>query len=177
MVRGAALVSVVVGTVLHGPVASALFLLVLGGTMLPRAYGAPPALDWASTTLMLAAGWAALLDWYVTVPALDLLAHAVVTGVVAALAVLVLGRLGVLPGPDDPLWRRPRTGVAVVTACLGLALAVLWELGEWFGHAMVDERIQVGYADTMGDLAAAAAGTAVAAVLVARHDLLADRRR
>ena len=48
-------------------------------------------------------------------------------------------------------------------------LAVLWEVGEWAGNAWLDRSIQVGYADTMGDLAAGLAGSAVAAVVVARR--------
>jgi len=48
-------------------------------------------------------------------------------------------------------------------------LAVLWELGEWAGNAWLDRRIQVGYPDTMGDLAAGLAGSVVAAAVVGRR--------
>lgn len=59
--------------------------------------------------------------------------------------------------------------MAITTTCLGVALAVLWELGEWIGHTWIDERIQVGYDDTVGDLTAGAAGAVVAAVLLAAY--------
>ena len=53
-------------------------------------------------------------------------------------------------------------------------LAVSGELGEWAGNALFDRRIQVGYPDTMGDLAAGLFGSVVAAVVVARR---LDERR
>jgi hypothetical protein len=168
-VRVASLLSLLVAAVTHGGVAGPLFLLVLGGTMIPRALGLPDPLDVAYGTTLLVAAWAAQLDWYVTVPGLDLGVHAVATGLVAAVAHLTLTRLGVVPPADSPGLLRPRLGVAVVTVALGLALATVWELGEWAGHTFLDDRIQVGYADTVGDLLAGAAGTLVAAVLLSRR--------
>jgi hypothetical protein len=43
----------------------------------------------------------------------------------------------------------------------------LWEVGEWVGHTYLDERIQVGYNDTMGDLVADGLGALVAGALLA----------
>ena len=163
VVRVLALVSVVVGTVRSGPVATALFLLVLGGTMIPRIIGAPTALDVAYSSTILFAAWAAQLDWYVAVGWLDVVVHAVATGLVAVMSVRALQVWGVVGRG------RARGETAVLVVGVGAVLAVLWELGEWAGNALFDRRIQVGYPDTMGDLAAGLVGSVVAAVVVARR--------
>ena len=163
VVRVLALVSVVVGAWWSGPVATALFLLVLGGTMVPRAIGAPAVLDVAYCGTILFAAWAAQLDWYVAVGWLDVVVHAVATGLIAVLSLRAL-----------QTWRvvgtgRPRGETALLVVGLGAVLSVLWEVGEWAGNAWLDRNIQVGYPDTMGDLLAGLAGSAVAAVVVARR--------
>lgn len=162
VVRVLALASVVVGTWRAGPVAAALFLLVLGGTILPRVIGAPLVLDVAYSGTLLFAAWAAQLDWYVAVPWLDLLVHLVATGLIAVVGYRALVAWGVVGA-------RPPTERAVVVVGLGAVLAVLWELGEWAGNTLFDRRIQVGYPDTMGDLAAGLLGSVVAALVVARR--------
>jgi hypothetical protein len=176
-VRVAALISVVVGLIWYGGVAGALFFLVLGGTMIPRALQAPAALDASYCVAILFAAWAAELDWYLAVGWLDVVVHAAATGLVAAMAHLALVRIGAVAPVDDVRLRRPRLGSAVVTTTLGVTLAVVWEFGEWFGHTRLDDRIQVGYTDTMGDLVAGTVGALVAAVLLARGVLLVGERR
>jgi hypothetical protein len=177
VVRAAAALSVVLGLVAYDGVAGALFLLVLGGTMLARALALPAALDVSFCVTILVAAWAAVLDWYLAVGWLDVVVHAAVTGLVGAVAHLTLVRVGAVPPADAGWLRRPGLGAGVLTAALGVALATLWEFGEWFGHTHVDDRIQVGYTDTVGDLAAGTAGALVAAVLLARGVLLAGTRR
>jgi len=175
--RLAALASVVLGLVAYGAIAGALFFLVLGGTMIPRGLGAPAALDASYCLVILFAGWAAMLDWYPRLAWLDVVVHAAATGLVAAMTQLLLVRLGALPGVDDAGLARPRLGAAVATTALGVSLAVVWELGEWFGHTFLDERIQVGYTDTVGDLTAGSLGAFLAAVLLARGVLLTGSRQ
>lgn len=167
LLRAAAALSVVVGLVAWNWVAGALFFLVLGGTMLARALALPTVLDLAFCATILVAAWAAMLDWYVAVGWLDVVVHAAATGLVAAVGHLTLVRVGAVPPVDAAALRRPRLGAGVLTAALGVALATLWEFGEWFGHTHVDDRIQVGYTDTVGDLAAGTVGAVVVAVLVA----------
>ena len=99
VVRAAAVVSLVVGTAALGAVAGALFLLVLGGVVVPRALGLPAVLDVAYGTSLLVAAWAAQLGWYDAVPWLDLVVHGVCTGLVAAVAHLALARWGLLADP------------------------------------------------------------------------------
>ena len=47
--------------------------------------------------------------------------------------------------------RRAGLGIVLTTTALGWMLGLVWELGEWFGHSYLDERIQVGYDDTLRD--------------------------
>ncbi|QUC01523.1 hypothetical protein J5A69_05775 [Cellulosimicrobium cellulans] len=171
---GAALSVVVAGATLDG-VGVALFLLVLGGTMVPRALGVTGVLDVGYGAALLASAWAAQLEWYRAVPWLDLPVHAVCTGLIAALATVTLVRVGALPAPhaDDRPWH---TGVAVVTTGLGAVLAILWELGEWAGHTFLDDRIGVGYGDTVTDLATGLLGSFVAGVLLARGTAAREHR-
>ncbi|MBW9208163.1 hypothetical protein KV100_00730 [Mumia sp. zg.B21] len=176
-VRFAAAVSVVAGVFAYGGLGGALFFFVLGGTMIPRALGAPAALDLSYCLAILVAAWAAQLDWYVAVSWLDLVVHTAVTGLVATVVHLALVRLNAVAPVNDPRLRRARLGSALVTTALGVALATLWELGEWFGHTQIDESIQVGYHDTLGDLAAGTVGSVVAGILLARGLLLAGARR
>ncbi|PZR54391.1 hypothetical protein DNL40_04300 [Xylanimonas oleitrophica] len=183
VVRAVAAVSVVVGLARFGVIAGALFLLVLGGAFLARALALPTALDVGFGGTMLVAAWAAQLDWYLAISWLDLVVHAVATGLVAAVAHRLLVRLGAAPPVEGPPLdappvrreRRPRLGAGVLTAAAGTALATLWELGEWAGYTYLDSRIQVGYDDTVGDLAAGTAGAVVAGVLVARAGLRGAR--
>lgn len=161
LVRVLAAVSVVPGTLGWGFIGFALFMLVLGGSMVPRALRTPAPLDLAFCTTILFGAWAAMLDWYVAVSWLDLVVHAAMTGLVGAVGYAALDRVGLF-GRDVP-----RTGVVVVSSTLATTLALLWEMGEWFGHTYLDDRIQVGYDDTIGDLAAGVVGALVAAVLLA----------
>jgi hypothetical protein len=176
-VRAASATSVLVGLAWFGAVAGALFFLVLGGTMLARALALPTVLDLAFCSTILFAAWAAELDWYVAVGWLDVVVHAAATGLVAAVAHLTLVRAGAVAPVDAPTLRRPRLGGWLVTSACGVALATLWEVGEWFGHTHLDDRIQVGYGDTIGDLVAGAIGSLAAGALLARGLLLAGGGR
>jgi hypothetical protein len=182
VLRAAALVSLVIGFLRYGGVAGAVFALVMGGTVVPRALAAPTALDASYSASILFAGWAAELDWYLRVGWLDVVVHAAVTGLVAAMVHLLAVRVGALPPVDAPPvagegLARPRLGTAVCTAAIGVTLSVWWEFGEWVGHTYLDHRIQVGYDDTIGDLAAGTVGAVVAAALLARGLLLSRARR
>jgi hypothetical protein len=177
LLRLVAAASVVAGTAAYGFIGFALFMLVLGGSVLPRALAAPATLDLSYCATLLVAAWAAELDWYLAVGWLDVVVHAAATGLIAAVAHLALVGVGGAAGPDEGRLRRPRLGSAVVTTALGVSFAVVWELLEWFGHAHLDDRIQVGYADTLGDVSAGAVGALVAGVLLARGVLLAGAGR
>ena len=131
----------------------ALLALVLLGLVVPRVLQLPGALQAASGATLVLGAWGATLDWYVVVPWLDIVVHAVANGLLAAVALELARRVGYLP------WRLPVGGVVVVTTALGALLAVVWEAGEWFGHTLLDDAIQVGYDDTVGDLVCGTVGS------------------
>jgi hypothetical protein len=159
-VRLAGLLSIVAVLLWFSPVDAAVLALAAIGLVLPRFLGARPALDAGFGIALLVAAWCSVLELYVTAPLVDLPVHFVLNGLVAAVAYLLLARVGVLAEVPDV--RRPRVGVAVVTAALGVVGGVLWEFGEWAGHTFVDSAIFVGYTDTLGDLAVGGLGSVAA---------------
>ena len=163
VVRVAGVLSLVAVTT-RGSVALALMALVLLGLTLLRLAGVPPALDLATGALLVAAAWWALLGSYERYPWLDVLVHLAATGLVAAAGHRALVRAGVVPAATDPMLPRAGLGAVLVTVCLGLTVATLWELGEWWGHTFVDAAIRTGYDDTVGDLATGGLGALLAAV-------------
>lgn len=168
-VRVLVALGVVAGAVLYGAVGAALLSLVLLGAVVPRALGLHGYGDPALGLVLSAAAWSGLLDLYEAVPWLDLVMHLVATAALAALAWLVLRRTGAVAGPQDGSLRRPRLGVVVSVTGLGALLALLWEVGEWAGATYVDGSINVGYTDTVSDLAAGTLGSLVAGLVLARR--------
>lgn len=173
--RVLALVSLVPAVASHGFIGLALMFMVLGACMIPRALGTPAWLDVAYCSALLLAAWAALLDWYVTVPGLDLLAHAGATGLIGLLVWQLIERTGVLATPTSLVQAR-LVAIVFVTSC-ATTLAALWEIGEWLGHTYLDDSIQVGYEDTLSDLAAGSLGSFVAAIVVALTLTSSSRQR
>ncbi|WP_204163412.1 hypothetical protein [Nocardioides gilvus] len=163
--RVLAAVTLVPAVVNHGVIGLALILLVLGGCMVPRALGTTAWLDAAFCSAALFAAWAALLDWYVSVEWLDLAVHTVFTALLGLLAWQLLLRSGVLAEPTTLL--AARLGAVVFTTTMATTLAALWEIGEWLGHNHLDSSIQVGYQDTLSDLAAGVLGALAAGMLAA----------
>ncbi len=147
---------------LDGAVAVALFALVLLGQVVVRLAPLQPAVQAATAVALPTAAWAAMADAYQRISWLDILAHCTVTGLLAVLATTGVQRAG---------WLRPgrsTVGTALLATALGVLLAVAWEFGEWVGHTYLDPAIQVGYDDTIGDLAAGLAGSAAGGVLYRR---------
>jgi hypothetical protein len=154
---------------------AALFALVLGGLMLPRMVPTRPVVDLTYGATLLFAAWSAVEDLYVRYDELDKVVHTVACGLVAAVVHRLLVTASVLPPATDRSLRRAGTGVVATVWALGLALGTLWEAGEWFGHTHLDQRIQVGYSDTIGDLMADCLGALVAGLVVARSARVRSR--
>lgn len=152
---------------------AAVMLLVFGAQWLTRWLVPGTALDWASQAVLLAAGWFSVTGLYHRVQALDLAMHAAASAVVAGLvAVAVRARLrrrGVSAGRAVALLGPLTAGVGLAAATV--ALGVLWELAEWWGHTAVTPEIGVGYEDTVGDLAADLLGACLGAALAVRSAL------
>jgi hypothetical protein len=141
------------------------FVVVVGMTLVPRLTALPRPVDLGVALTWLVAGWANVLDWYVTAPWVDIPVHATTPGATAAAAYLLLARAGLVAGLQDPDVRRP--AVIVVTTSVGTTLAVWWEFYEWIAYHG-EGPPQVGYGDTlldllMGTLSSAAAGLGLAA--------------
>jgi hypothetical protein len=166
-VRALGVVSIVVAGVQFGSVEVALFALVLLGLVIPRFLRLPSGLDIANGLTLLAAGWFAVVDLYARVGWLDIAAHTVANGVLAVMGVVLLGRLW--PEHAELRDARARTVVVIVTVAAGALLGVLWEFGEWAGHTLVDGSINVGYDDTLGDLAAGMCGSLAGGLALARR--------
>jgi hypothetical protein len=146
-------------------VAAAVALLVLGGVTLARVLLLPATLQALLGAALIAAGWASAVGLYETVPWVDVPAHLLVNGLLAAAVGIVLLRGGLLPDPAD---RAGRCGAALTTASVGVTLGVLWEIAEWVGFTYIDESVYVAYGDTIGDLTAGGVGSTAAGLLVAR---------
>ena len=172
-VRVLGVVSILAAAVWLGGVDVALFALVLGGLIVPRVLGTPPGVDLATGATLLAAGWIAVLGLFEVVGPLDLIMHWAANGLLAVVAYDLLVRLEVVPAvdaaPDAGLPSRARAGVVVVTTAVGITLGLLWELGEWAGHTFLDDTINVGYTDTLGDLVAGGLGSLLGAFLLLAH--------
>ncbi|ADG75762.1 conserved hypothetical protein [Cellulomonas flavigena DSM 20109] len=169
VVRVLGVLSVLVALV-RSPVEVALFALVLAGLVVPLVARASRTLDTAYGVGLLVAAWSSALQLYQAVAWLDLAVHLVVTGLVAAVGHLLLARwTTAVVDPHAATSAADKVGAVVVTTSLGLALAVLWELGEYVGHTYLDPEIYVGYADTIGDLVAGGLGSAVAGLWLCRR--------
>ncbi|GCD21060.1 hypothetical protein ACFO3K_18130 [Cellulomonas algicola] len=168
-VRVLALVSVVVALVTLGPVDAALLVLVVGGVALPPLGGVPPWLDAAYGVGLLASAWAGVLGLYEAVAWLDVVMHLVVTGLVAAVAHLLLAvRTGAVVDPRTARAEGRGAASVLVTAALGTTLSVAWEIGEYLGHTYLDPTIYVAYGDTIGDMVMGALGSTVAGAALVR---------
>lgn len=156
-VRLLAPASVVLAAVYVDAVGVAIMALVCLGTVL--AWQAPlrPSLEVATNGVLLLAAWSAVADLYERWGVWDLVVHFFATAVLAHLAGVLLVRR-----PSVRLGRAPY--VVVVTA-LGTGLAVVWEYLELLGNALVDPTVNVGYTDTVSDIAAGNLGSLVAGLL------------
>lgn len=166
LLRAVSVVALVPAFHFHGWVGFAVVFLVTGGCFLPRALGSWAWFDALFCATAIFASWAALLDWYKAISWLDLAVHAVLTGLVGVLAWQVVDRAGLLVGSGDP--RRTQGAAVLVTVTSATTLATLWEIGEWWGHHVLDPSIQIGQTDTMTDLLAGIGGAVVAGLLLAR---------
>ena len=170
-VRLACLFSLTAAALWYGPVDVALFLLVLMGTLVSRCLDISRGFDGVYGLTLLTAAWSSVLDIYARVDWWDIPVHFAATAVIAAMAYLLLARFGTVPAPDTAgadAVAALRVAVPALVLALGLGVSVLWEVGEWWGNAFVDPSINVGYQDTMGDLAAGGLGALLAGLLICR---------
>jgi hypothetical protein len=161
-VRVLGLVSVVAAFVWWSATDAGVLALVLPGLLLPRFVGVQPVFDVVFGVTLLVAAWSNVFDLYTTVSWWDLVVHFVCTGVIAAMAYLLLARLGMLVPPQAPGFTL--AAALVLTTCLGLAGSAVWEMVEWLGKTFISSEIFVAYDDTIGDMAVGGLGALVAGV-------------
>ncbi len=151
------LISGVLAGVTLGFIQFGVFGLVAIGLVMTRFLGVRPALDIATSIVLLVAAWANALGLYVLTPVIDIPVHLLLNGLIAALAVVLFQRLDVLPA-------LPPRALILVTVAIGFMAGVLWELGEWAGNRFIDPSIFVGYDDTIGDLMVGGLGALLAGI-------------
>lgn len=157
--RALVLISVVVAGFGWGVVQVGIFMLAVLGALVPRALGVRPAVDIATSVVLLMAAWSNVFDLYTEVYAWDKVIHAVLTGLLTTLGIVAAQRASILPAVEGH-----RVGLAIAAVALGLGLGSLWEMLEWLGNAMTDAVIFVSYDDSIGDLAADGLGALIAGI-------------
>ncbi|MFD1713651.1 hypothetical protein ACFSBZ_04110 [Amnibacterium flavum] len=167
-IRALGVVLFVVGLIGWGPLAGAVLALTLLGLVAPRFLGVRASLDLSSQVVLLLAAWCSVLDLYRSLPWIDIPVHFALNGLLALLAVVAADRAGLHLPPR-------RVVLVVATLTVGLALAAVWEIGEWAGNRL-DDSVLVGYDDSILDMAVGGLGAA-AAGLVVPAALRADRWR
>lgn len=169
LIRAVAPLSVVVALFAFTWVETAVMMLVFLGVLLARAAALPAGLDGATSAVLLAAAWFSVTDLYAQIAWIDLATHFAVGAVLAALARIMLERWDAAALAASP----GRTSVAsvvagaLVGAALGLALSIVWELLEWWGHTYIDDTVNVGYLDTLSDVAVGGLGGLIAGAVLA----------
>ncbi|MBD7995559.1 hypothetical protein H9639_09655 [Arthrobacter sp. Sa2CUA1] len=166
-VRVLGAVSLLAALLWYGPVEAALFALVALGLLVSRALPAAPLFSSLYGLTLLAAAWSSVLDLYARISWWDLAVHFAATGGIAVMAWYLLAAFGAVTA--RPYGRQlPSFVVTALVTALGLALSVLWEFAEWWGHTFVDETVNIGYQDTLGDLAAGGLGALASGYLLER---------
>lgn len=164
-VRAAAILLVLVSLFVLPATDTAVLSMALPAVMLSRMLGLRAGLDLLTCVTVIVAAGSNVLDLYRSWTGWDLVVHAACTGVLAAVALVVLDDSGVVPRTG-----RRRTPIVVATTA-GLALSAVWEMVEWFGYRFITDSIFVTYDDTIGDMVAGGLGALVVGVLASRVPL------
>jgi hypothetical protein len=155
-----AVVSIVVAAIGWGPLSGLSFVAALAVMVIPRLLHVRASFDIVFGLAILFSTWSSVLGIYLTTRWWDLPMHFLTNGICAAMLFVVLVRLGVLADPATQKY--PTLSATVMTTALGLAIGVLWEFFEWFGHNFIDDEIFVGYEDSLGDLVVGGLGSLLA---------------
>lgn len=145
--------------------AAVMLLVCLGTTICWRARP-NAAFEVGFNLTLLVAAWSATWRLYERWPGWDLVVHFVVIAFLAGLAAASVRRwcINVAPTP----W---------LTLAAGTLMSLIWECLELAGHHLVDPSIDIGVADTIGDLVAGILGATLTACCVRQRSLPAPRSR
>lgn len=171
-VRAVGILSLVGAVIWLSLVDVAVLLLVLLGLLITRSLRLRPSADITTGIILLTAAWSSITNVYEAIEWWDFLIHAATTGVLAGISHLLVLRMAGAASitPAQSVRQGAFTGRAATLYLItaqGLALSVLWEFGEWWGFTYIDAAINVGYRDTLGDLAAGALGAVVCGAVFA----------
>lgn len=164
-VRAVAILIVLVSAFTLPATDTAVLSMALPAVMLSRMLGLRSGLDLVTCVTVFVAAGSNVLDLYRAWTGWDLIVHAACTGVLAAVALVVLDDAGVVARTG-----RRRTPIVVATIA-GLALSAVWEMVEWFGYHFLTDSIFVTYDDTIGDMVAGGIGALVVGVVASRFRL------
>lgn len=157
---------------------NALRFAVITGVMLTALRDSVPAVFAGPfAAFLLIASWASVQHWYRGVDHLDLVIHFFTPGSIAAVAYFLLAGRDLLPDVRDASRWTASWAVVLWTTMVGTTIAVVWEYYEWVVEQLAPQGMIVGYGDTVADLAAGMAGSAVAGVLVRVWANRGDRSR
>ena len=170
VVRALAIVLVIVSLFTLPFTDFAVLSMSLPAVMLSRMIGLRSGLDLVTCVTVFVAAGSNVLELYRAWTGWDLVVHLACTGLLAAVALVLLDDAGVVA----PTGRR-RTPIVVATLA-GLALSAVWEMIEWFGYRFITDAIFVTYDDTIGDMIAGGAGALIAGVLASRFRLTREER-
>jgi hypothetical protein len=147
-----------------GNLGVALVALVLARVaQLPRLY------DLAVVVAMAFTGWGEALGLYDALPWYDNVVHVVVPLLTSQVLYLCLARIEVLPDLKQETLPRHHLGILVVTFSLGVAVGGLWEIFEYASDSLLGSELQLGNADTVGDLIADSIGSACGALMLVAY--------
>lgn len=169
-VRALAIVLVIVSLFTLPFTDFAVLSMSLPAVMLSRMIGLRSGLDLVTCVTVFVAAGSNVLELYRAWTGWDLVVHLACTGLLAAVALVLLDDAGVVA----PTGSR-RTPIVVATLA-GLALSAVWEMIEWFGYRFITDAIFVTYDDTIGDMIAGGAGALIAGVLASRFRLTREER-
>lgn len=164
-VRAIAIVGVLVAAITLPATDAAVLSMTLPAVMLSRMLGLRSGLDLTVCVTVIVAAGSNVIDLYRAWTGWDLVVHAVCTGVLAAVALVLLKDTGVVARTG-----RRRAPIVLGTVA-GLALSAVWEMVEWFGYRFITDSIFVTYDDTIGDMIAGGIGALIAGVMASRYRL------
>lgn len=127
---------------------------------LPRPY------DLGLIVAMALTGWGEALGLYDAWRPYDDVVHFCVPMLTAPVAYVCFARVEVLPDLRDETDTRRNAGIFLVTFALGLAIGALWEIFEYGSDELLGSNLQLGNADTVGDLMRDALGSLAGAALL-----------
>ena len=141
-------------------VVASVAVLLARAAQLPRLY------DLAVIVAMAFTGWGEALGLYDAISWYDNVVHFVVPLLTSQVLYLCLARLEVLPDLREETLPRHHLGIFVVTFALGVAVGGLWEIFEYASDSLFGSELQLGNADTVGDLIADSLGSLCGALLL-----------